>query len=64
MGGGGSKYFSDLFRPQFSEYSLIFTSNTLHNSIIPGKVDLPFLTFLWPESACVVIIQKCLDKFN
>ena len=31
---GGSKYFSDLFRPQFSEYSLIF--NTLHNSTIPG----------------------------
>ena len=34
MGGGGSKYFSDLFRPQFSEYFLIF--NMLHNSTIPG----------------------------
>jgi hypothetical protein len=60
MGGGGSKYFSDLFQPQFSEYSLIF--NTLHNSTIPGPplgmlARLSWL-FFGPSTACVVDVSS------
>ena len=60
---GGSKYFSDLFRPQFSEHVAQFQ----HSGAPSGKVGPPFkLTFFWTEyylcSRC--IIQKWLDKCN
>ena len=54
---GVSKYFSDLFRPQFSEHVAQFQ----HSGTPSGKVGPPFkLTFFWTEyclcSRC--IIQK------
>jgi hypothetical protein len=57
----GSKYLSDLFRPQFSEHVVQFQ----HSGAPSGKVGPPFkLTFLvWTEyclcSRC--IIQKWLE---
>jgi hypothetical protein len=60
---GGSKFFSDLFRPQFSEHVAQFQ----HSGAPSGKVGPPFkLTFFLTEyclcSRC--IIQKWLDKCN
>jgi hypothetical protein len=63
----GSKYFSDLFRPQFSEHVAQFQHSGAPSGT-SGKVGPPFkLTFFWTEyclcSRC--IIQKCrLDKCN
>jgi hypothetical protein len=47
----GSKYFSDLFRPQFAEHVAQFQ----HSGAPSGKVGPPFkLTFFGLSTACVL----------
>jgi hypothetical protein len=51
---GGSKYFSDLFRPQFSEHVAQFQ----HSGAPSGKVGPPFkLTFFGLSTACMSVLD-------
>jgi hypothetical protein len=45
---GGSNYFSDLFRPQFSEHVAQFQ----HSGATSGKVGPPFKIFFGLSTAC------------
>jgi hypothetical protein len=51
---GGSKYFSDLFRPQFSEHVAQFQ----HSGTPSGKVGPPFkFTFFGLSTACMSVLD-------
>jgi hypothetical protein len=53
---GGSKYFTYLFRPQFSEHAAQFQ----HSGAPSGKVGPPFklINFFWPEYCSTIDVSS------